>query len=49
MSSINSKQKNKFVIINNSNSITILGISFLKWVFLGSIVGILTGSVPLYF
>ena len=49
MSSINSKQKNKFAIINNSNSITIIGISFLKWVLLGTIVGILTGSVASLF
>ena len=49
MSSINSKQKNKFVIINNANSITTIGISFLKWVLLGTIVGILTGSVASLF
>ncbi|MBB6622710.1 voltage-gated chloride channel family protein [Clostridium gasigenes] len=49
MSSINSKQKNKFAIINNANSITTIGISFLKWVLLGTIVGVLTGSVASLF
>ncbi|MBU3132898.1 voltage-gated chloride channel family protein [Clostridium gasigenes] len=49
MSSLNSKQKNKFAIINNANSITTIGISFLKWVLLGTIVGVLTGSVASLF
>jgi len=37
------KEQSKFIFLQNSNISTILGISFLKWVFISTIVGTLTG------
>jgi len=38
-------KRNEILIIKHANNSTIIGISFLKWVFIGIIVGSLTGSV----
>jgi H+/Cl- antiporter ClcA len=45
MSQRKAKEENKLLILKNTNHSTILGVSFLKWVFIGTIVGILTGSI----
>ena len=42
-------EQSKFIFLQNSNISTILGISFLKWVFIGSIVGTLTGIAATLF
>lgn len=43
------KENNKIIILKNSNNSTILGIAFLRWVFIGTTVGIFTGSVATLF
>lgn len=42
-------EQSKSIFLENSNMNTILGISFLKWVFIGSIVGTLTGTAATLF
>ncbi|NFI57986.1 voltage-gated chloride channel protein [Clostridium botulinum] len=43
MNKDNSKKKNTIVFLKNPNLSTLLGISFLKWIFIGTIIGCLTG------
>lgn len=41
--------ESKIVILRNNNNSIFLGISFVKWIFIGAIVGILTGSAAALF
>lgn len=41
--------ESKIVILRNNNNSIFLGISFVKWIFIGSIVGMLTGSAAALF
>ncbi|SFD29893.1 voltage-gated chloride channel family protein [Clostridium uliginosum] len=43
------KEQKKIIFLKNANNSTILGMSFLKWIFLGTIVGILTGCAAALF
>ena len=46
---IEKNEQSIFRFIQNSNISTLLGISFLKWVFISSIVGTLTGIAATLF
>ena len=46
---IKKNEQSKFTFLKNSNISTIIGISFLKWVFISSIVGTLTGIAATLF
>lgn len=43
------KSQSKFIFLQNFNMSTIIGLSFFKWVFIGSIVGTLTGIAATLF
>lgn len=43
------KENNKIIIVKNLNHSTILGLEFLRWLFIGTIVGIFTGSAATLF
>lgn len=49
MGELRSKDQHKIIFLKNINNHTILWISFFKWTFIGSLVGILTGSASALF
>lgn len=49
MNEKSSKDQSKIIFLKNTNNSTIIGVSFLKWVLIGTIVGVLAGIATALF
>lgn len=49
MQNIRKKTGNKVILLSNKSNSAILGLSFIKWIIIGTIVGVITGSAAALF